>query len=518
MPESSPATETRRERSAALPLPRAFRPRGGPVRKSKRSRWRAFSLIAVHVAVLIHVAHWKIAGETITPVEPSEAMQTLELGYVNAGFLLFIALIVLTAVLGRFFCGWACHLVAYQDLCAWLLGRFGVRPRPLRSRILMLAPFGLAFMMFILPTLSRIVGGDPAPTYTWHLTTTSFWETFPGLGISLLTFAVCGFLIVYWLGSKGFCTYGCPYGAFFALGDRAATGRIRVTDDCETCGHCTATCTSNVQVHREVAQFGMVVDPGCMKCMDCVSVCPKNALYFGLGRVPAPKLIKRRFDFSWGEEIAMLFVGVWAFFAFRSLYGLIPLLLAGGLAVITAVGAVAGWRLLRRKDFAFQHRTLKVDGRWTTAGRVAALILVVWLGVAIDSAVVNVSYASGEIHADAGADRSLAPTQRKESLDTSLARLETAERWGLLPDPRLQKTIGLVLRERGDFDAAEQRFRRALEIQPNYAAAAIPLTDLLMIRGARGEAEQILRDVLRERPDYAPALRRMQRLHPRQGR
>ena len=28
----------------------------------------------------------------------------------------------------------------------------------------------------------------------------------------------------------------------------------------------------------------MVVDPGCMKCLDCVSVCPMNALYFGLGK------------------------------------------------------------------------------------------------------------------------------------------------------------------------------------------------------------------------------------------
>src|SRR6185503_18805376 len=63
--------------------------------------------------------------------------------------------------------------------------------------------------------------------------------------------------------------------------DKLATGRILVTDACEGCGHCTAVCTSNVRVHEEVAKFGMVVDPGCMKCMDCVSVCPNDALYFG---------------------------------------------------------------------------------------------------------------------------------------------------------------------------------------------------------------------------------------------
>ena len=73
---------------------------------------------------------------------------------------------------------------------------------------------------------------------------------------------VCGFMTVYFLGSKGFCTYACPYGGFFALADKVAPGKIRVTDACNQCGHCTAVCTSNVRVHAEVKAYGMVVDPG----------------------------------------------------------------------------------------------------------------------------------------------------------------------------------------------------------------------------------------------------------------
>ena len=71
---------------------------------------------------------------------------------------------------------------------------------------------------------------------------------------------------------------------FFGLADKFSPGKIRVTPACNQCGHCTATCTSNVLVHAEVKQYGMVVDPGCMKCMDCVSVCPNDALYFGFGK------------------------------------------------------------------------------------------------------------------------------------------------------------------------------------------------------------------------------------------
>jgi polyferredoxin len=258
---------TKFRESASLPVPARHRPRGTP-RPSQRSRARALVLVLVHAAILIHVAHWKVTGATWTPMEPSEAMQTLELGYVNAGFLLFAAATLATLVLGRFFCGWACHVVAYQDLCAWLLKKVGLRPRPVRSRLLVFVPLGAALYMFVWPQVARLLEGRAFPGFELHLTTTDLWATFPGPWVATLTLLVDGFLVVWLLGAKGFCTYGCPYGAVFGLADRASRGRIRVTDACQGCGHCTATCTSNVEVHAEVARYGQVVDTGCMKCLD----------------------------------------------------------------------------------------------------------------------------------------------------------------------------------------------------------------------------------------------------------
>ena len=71
----------------------------------------------------------------------------------------------------------------------------------------------------------------------------------------------------------------------------------------------------------------MVVDQGCMKCMDCVSVCPNDALYFGFGkpaifgkglkpddakrdeklraRKEAKALRAARWDLKWYEEVAV---------------------------------------------------------------------------------------------------------------------------------------------------------------------------------------------------------------------
>src|SRR5262249_59090435 len=109
---------------------------------------------------------------------------------------------------------------------------------------------------------------------------------------------------------KGFCTYGCPYGALFGALDYASPGRIVVSEACEQGGHCTGTCRSNVRVHEEVRLHGMVVDPGCMKCMDCVSVCPKGALSYSfappvLFRSRAARRSARRYDLGLAEEVAL---------------------------------------------------------------------------------------------------------------------------------------------------------------------------------------------------------------------
>lgn len=248
------------------------------------SRRRAWVLLGVHVLIALHVTHWYATGRTLTPLEPSEGMEFSKAGIVNAGAAFFAIAILSTLVLGRFFCGWGCHVVALQDLCRWLLGRAGIRPRPMRSRLLLFVPAIAFFYMFLFPLVQRFSAGQSLAPTGMHFTTSQFWETFPGWFIGGMTLLICGFAVVYLLGSKGFCTYGCPYGGIFAPADRWAVGRIRVTDACEGCGHCTAVCTSNVRVHQEVRDFGMVVDPGCMKCMDCVSVCPKEALYFGFGR------------------------------------------------------------------------------------------------------------------------------------------------------------------------------------------------------------------------------------------
>ncbi|HMO80398.1 MAG TPA: 4Fe-4S binding protein [Pyrinomonadaceae bacterium] len=382
-------------RSRELPIIGGTPPADGGVRPSKTSRWRAAALITLNVLMALHILQWWLMGTTVSPIEPSEAMYTIQQGALNAGFIFFSLAILATLIFGRFVCGWGCHVVALQDLCGWLLKKMGIKPVPFRSRLLIYVPLIAAIYMFIWPTVVRYFSKPPEepliPQFTNHLLTTDFWATFPPVLVAIPFLFICGFVTVYFLGQKGFCTYGCPYGGFFAVADKVAPGKIRVTDACNQCGHCTATCTSNVKVHAEVKRYGMVVDPGCMKCMDCVSVCPNEALYFGFGKpsVSVKKSVRANYSLTWNEEIAGVIVFVGSLFAVWNVYQLVPMLMALGISIVTTFLVLKAWRLVTRDDVTFHRFALRSSGSFKIAGWIFLAFAVGWAGLVAHSGVVR---------------------------------------------------------------------------------------------------------------------------------
>ncbi len=493
----------------------------GPVRHSRRERWRMLTWALVHLVFVAHLVQWWRSGSTLTPIEPSEAMQTLEQGYLNAGFLFFGIAIAATAVFGRFFCGWGCHLVAYQDMAGALLRRVGWKPRPFRSRLLVYVPIGAAFYMFIWPQIARLAEGRPFPTIVYHLTTSDLWETFPSIGISLLTFVVCGGLIVFLLGNKGFCTYACPYGAFFGQADRLAFGQILVSDACTGCGHCTATCTSNVRVHEEVRVHKKVVDTGCMKCMDCVDVCPKGALSYGFS---VPSLFQRtrgrdtskekrthakagktspiRYDFTWPQEIALGLLFLFCLYAYRGLYEAIPFLLSLGLAAVTSFVLLFAFRGWRQGGVVLQRLTLRSAGRWTPAGWMFQAVTALLLTFVAHSVWIQFHAHQAEAHvarAQAAPDDA---AYRREAGEAARHYQRTLDH-GLFEVAAWRLGLGSSQASIGQWSESEQNLRRALELDPELARAHVSLADVLARTDRREEGLQHLADAARLDPEVA---------------
>ncbi len=517
---------------AALSLP-VVRGRGGrgaagesgKMRRSKAGPWRATVLIALNALMAAHVVQWLVMGRTVSPIEPSESMYTLELGQLNAGFIFFTLALLATFVLGRWVCGWGCHVVALQDLCGWAMRKCGVKPRPFRSRLLVFVPLIAGLYMFVWPTAKRLVMPliDPARATAFpgfsseHLATSDFWATFPPWYIAIPFLAICGFATVYALGAKGFCTYACPYGGFFGALDRFAVGRIRVTDACEGCGHCTAVCTSNVQVHREVRDYGMVVDPGCMKCLDCVSVCPNDALYYGFGRPrlgAAPRVMeperRARPLALWQEGLAAgaFLLGL---FALRGLYGAVPFLMALGCAAIFAFMVLKLADLMREPTVGVQNLRFKAGGRLRPAGfGLAGLGVLAVVFVAHSGVIRWNTWLAGRDFAKAAAPENLVlagadvweklTPDARAAVSRARARLEFAERWGLVStvENRTQLAwLDLLHRRR---ESAAEHLRRAARRAPDDPFPPYYLARVELLLGRPNEAVAAFRQSLAADP------------------
>lgn len=530
------------------------RERAGRPKEPRRSRmgyWRAGVLIAVHVAIIGHIAWWLAAGKTISPVEPSESMQTLEQGVINAGFVFFALALLATLLLGRYVCGWACHVIAMQDLCLWLLRKVGIRPRPFRSRLLMLVPLGLALYMFVWPSFKRELlypamerAGIERPVwmkpvaefdgFESEFVIEDYWATFPAWYMVAPFLLVIGFASVYFLGGKGFCTYGCPYGGFFVLADRVSPLRVRVTDACEGCGHCTAACTSNVRVHEEVRDYGKVIDPGCMKTMDCVAVCPNKALYIGFG---APAIFARRgegtggksrgtarsrlFDASLAEELIVAGVFLLLLVCYRQMMGSVPMLMAVGMA---GIGAFCAWvlmRMVRDASVRLQPWQLKLKGKVGPAGWVFVLLCVVGAVAAGWSGAVRWErWRADLLHAQVLVPASLAlrpefapspaDRARAERAIEQYARADAPSRggfgWALNADELVRVAfLSVVL---GDLERAEGALREVVQAGKPTDSLVFELAEIIRARGGtEAEVADAMRAAL-ERHDHLHGVRR----------
>lgn len=367
-------------------------------------KWRIATLVGVHLLFIAHFVHWKIKGRTLAPLEFNEVLYTIHQGIVTAGFILMALVMVATLIFGRFFCSWGCHILALQDSCGWLMDKLHIRRQPIRSRTLIWIPMAVMFYLFIWPQILGLFHGlEAAPLEVvqaggsrWSsFTTDNFWRNLPPPGVAVLTFFICGFAIVYLLGSRGFCYQACPYGALFSIADQLAPGRIVLAKDCSQCGLCTAACSSDILVHKELAMHGMVTNPRCLKDLDCIAACPEQAVQYGFRKPPIFRKghpmgsYSGRFGFSLKEDFFMLAVFVVTIFIYRGLYDAVPFLLAVGLAVCTAYLLLLAWRFVRKQSMQVRGIMLKDMGHVRRGGMVFGVSMVLLLLLVLHSAVVQ---------------------------------------------------------------------------------------------------------------------------------
>ena len=238
---------------------------------------RLLSLIFIHLLILAHI--YIFGDKIIGSIDFQEFFHAfIKHGILNAGGILVILAFVTTLIFGRFFCGWACHFGAVQELSWWLLKKIGINPITINSKLVTLLPFVILLNFYIIPNLVYAFNGD------WQLNLTlnqpRIWTFLPGWIIGILTFLIDGFLIVYFLGRKGFCRFLCPWGAFLKFPNSLAMFKVRKTSKCTLCHECTTNCPVGIDVSYEINKFGKVINTNCTSCLICTSDCPSNSLSY----------------------------------------------------------------------------------------------------------------------------------------------------------------------------------------------------------------------------------------------
>lgn len=185
--------------------------------------------------------------------------------------------ILLTLLLGRFFCGWICpatFLYELNDNLGTWLKRAGLpisrRRLDTRTKYIVLA-MGIIIGMFsgavvfaaIYPP--AIIGRE-----------IYYAIAVGGFGAGMVFFLLT-LLFDLLVARRGFCRYLCPGGALYSLLGRFRLIRIqRKVQICNDCAKCNTVCQFGLDpLHDDFGQE-------CNNCSACIAICPTEALLFKL--------------------------------------------------------------------------------------------------------------------------------------------------------------------------------------------------------------------------------------------
>jgi len=203
---------------------------------------------------------------------------TFSLAAYGGQVILAAAMLLVTAIMGRFFCGFLCSFGSMGDLFWWI----GTKLKLRRPAIPEKADRFLKYLKYAVLIGTVVLGwtfgvallsgtGNPWTVFGMYASWKG-WTDVTGL-LSLGALLLLGILIGSMYIERFFCRYLCPLGAVFSVVSKARLYRIRKpVQNCGGCRACTKRCSMGIPLYG----MNQVTDSECIDCMNCLEVCPKD--------------------------------------------------------------------------------------------------------------------------------------------------------------------------------------------------------------------------------------------------
>jgi uncharacterized protein with FMN-binding domain/NAD-dependent dihydropyrimidine dehydrogenase PreA subunit len=192
--------------------------------------------------------------------------------------LILAAVIPVTVLAGRFFCGYLCAFGSMGDFL-WFISRIihkkNIKINEKADKALKLFKYLLLIFLIIFVWAFGIISfkNTMSPwTIFGMYATVSGWPTAAYLltiGAVLLLVIIIGSVFI----ERFFCRYCCPLGAVFAVISRVRL--IRIKKPRISCGACTI-CTDNCPMGIPLYKSDVITSGECIDCFNCVFVCPRK--------------------------------------------------------------------------------------------------------------------------------------------------------------------------------------------------------------------------------------------------
>lgn len=198
-----------------------------------------------------------------------------------AGSAVLLAIVLLvTALWGRFFCGYLCAFGAMQELLGALrrVSLPGLKTVPKHiDRKLKRVKYGVLAAIVLLAWVFQLpVRGSLSPWGVFGALLSGNPRTALSVVPTVGFFFLLGIAAASFLVERFFCRYLCPLGAIFTPISRWRLFHIhRNGSECVNCSACSRSCAMGVTVQ----EADSVRDGECIDCMRCTAVCPTAALY-----------------------------------------------------------------------------------------------------------------------------------------------------------------------------------------------------------------------------------------------